>query len=80
MLKGEQTRWYLIDLAIPATAAAAVGGISVMLTSMPSSRPLIAVQLLLIWIATSFAVLLVCPALRTAAFGVARRSLALIRP
>jgi O-antigen/teichoic acid export membrane protein len=79
MLKGEQTRWYLIDLAIPATTAAIVGVLSVLLTGMPSSRPLIALQLSLVWIVASFAVLLVCPALRAAAFGVARRSLTLIR-
>ena len=79
-LRGEQAQWYLIDLAIPASVAAVVGGLSVLLTSMPSSRPLIGLQLVLVWIATSFAVLLVCPALRTTAFGAARRSLAAIRP
>jgi hypothetical protein len=80
MLKGEQARWYLFDLAIPAAVAGVVGFLSVLLTSMPSSRPLIGLQLILVWITTSFAVLLVCPALRIAAFGAARRSLALIRP
>jgi O-antigen/teichoic acid export membrane protein len=80
MLRGEQARWYLFDLAMPALVAGIVGFLSVLLTSMPSSRPLIGLQLILVWITTSFAVLLVCPALRIAAFGAARRSLALIRP
>jgi hypothetical protein len=75
MLRGEQARWYLFDLAIPALVAGVVGFLSVLLTSMPSSRPLIGLQLMLVWITTSFAVLLVCPALRIAAFGAARRSL-----
>ena len=79
MLKGEQARWYLIDLGVPATTAAAVGALSMLFANTPSSRPLIGLQLALVWIATSFAVLLVCPALRIAASGVARRSLALIR-
>jgi O-antigen/teichoic acid export membrane protein len=80
MLEGEQTRWYLVDLGTPAAVAAVVGVVSVLLTSTPLSRPLIGLQLVLIWIVTSFAVLLVCPALRIVAFGAARRSLALIRP
>jgi O-antigen/teichoic acid export membrane protein len=80
MLKGEQTRWYLIDLAIPAAVAALVGCISMGLMSAEASRPLIGLQLGLVWAATSLAVLLVCPALRLAASHVARQSLALIRP
>jgi hypothetical protein len=80
ILKGEQTRWYLIDLGIPATAAAVVGTLSVLLTSTPSSRPLIGLQLVLVWCVTSLAVLLVCPALRMVAIDMARRSLASIRP
>lgn len=80
MLKGEQTRWYLIDLGIPAAVASFVGVLSVSLMSTPSSRPLIGAQLVMVWGVASFAVLLVCPALRIAAFGAARRSLALIRP
>lgn len=80
MLKGEQARWYLIDLGIPATTAAAVGALSILFANTPSSRPLIGLQLAFVWLLTSFAVLLVCPALRIAASGMARRSLALIRP
>lgn len=80
LLKGEQTRWYLFDLAIPAAAAGLVGVLSILFMNPPSSRPLIGLQLGLVWTAASFAVLLVCPALRSAASGVARRSLALIRP
>jgi O-antigen/teichoic acid export membrane protein len=79
MLGGEQARWYLIDLGIPATVAAFAGVASMWLADTTSSRPLIGLQLVLIWAMTSFAVLMVCPALRIVAFGMARRSLALIR-
>ena len=80
MLKGEQTRWYLIDLGIPAGVAAVVGSGSMWLTGAEASRPLIGLQLGLVWAVTSLAVLLVCPALRLVALGVARRSLALLHP
>jgi hypothetical protein len=68
MLKGEQSRWYLTDLGIPAAVATVVGFVSMWLMSAEASRSLIGLQLGLVWAITSLAVLLVCPALRRAAF------------
>jgi O-antigen/teichoic acid export membrane protein len=79
MLRGEQMRWYLIDLGIPASVAAGMGSLSVLLMSAPSSRLLIGFQLGLVWVITSFGVLLVCPALRIAAVAATRRPLGWIR-
>jgi hypothetical protein len=39
MLKGEQTRWYLVDLGTPAAVATGVGVLSILLAGMRHRGP-----------------------------------------
>jgi hypothetical protein len=76
ILRAERAKWYLIDLGLPIAASAVIGVIARSVFQGASSRPLVFLQLTLVWMAASAAILLIAPALRGELLGAARRLIA----
>ena len=64
ILPGEQGRWYLVDLGMPALAAAAVGFAARALATPPETRIGLLLYLAGVWIAACLVVAVVAPDLR----------------